>query len=498
MNPGDSGSFIQELDEARKVQMGMLPQSVPEIPGFEIAKHIAPALSVGGDFYDFIGLPGDKLGIVFGDAVGHGIASALLMSMTLANFRFVAPIETKPQTVIEHINHHLCLSKGISQSSSVAAVYMIVDWRDATISCSVAGLQPYLIRQGNCEPIEVNGTRFPLGITSDTTYESVSLSPEIGEAIVLTTDGIPEALNADGRLYGFDRLEKLLAANAKCSASEIIEIVLRDLQKFVGNVPQQDDINIVVLKRVDSSKTGEPRHGQNSILANELMIKSVFQYVLSPRVIDRLIENPSIFQFEGTEREATVLFSDIRAATDLMSILTPQELYRYLNEYNDSMAQIVIDNDGMLDKFVGDELMAIWGAPVYFENHAYKACKAAIEMTEALKALNMKWKIEGLPEMRIGIGINSGQMVFGHLGYRYRVNYTPMGNAVNLGARLEGTNKKYGTTILVGAETYSMAKDSIVARKVDSINVRRASADENPSETIYELVSLGGNAINAN
>lgn len=487
---GESSVLTQELEEARKVQMGMLPRMAPEVPGFKIAAHIAPALSVGGDFYDFIPLQGEKLGIVFGDAVGHGIASALLMSMTLANFRFVSPMEARPQTVINHINHHLCLAKGVSQSSSVTAVYAILDWQENKISCSVAGLQPYLIRDGDCESVVVGGTRFPLGITEDTAYESGNLEPAVGESLVLTTDGIPESMDANGDLYGFERLEKVLSENASLGARKIIEAVLRDVQIFVGDVSQQDDINIVVIKRTDPTRSTERAGTQRPILANELMIKSVFQYVLSPRVIDRLVQNPSKFQLEGAERELTVFFSDMRNATGLLGALPPRELYEYFNEYFDLMTQVILDNDGMLDKFVGDEIMALWGAPVYFEDHAFKACKAALEMQEVLEMLRVKWRREGKPEVRVGMGINSGPMVIGSIGTRNRMMYTPFGDHVNLGARLEVTNKKYGTNILISEFTYEMAKDRIVARKIDTIEPKIRSHIEQSEVAIYELIAV--------
>ena len=378
-------------------------------------------------------------------------------------------------------------------------------------------------------------------------------------------------------MYGFDRLESTLVRCAECNASETIEAVLRDVQAFVVDEPQLDDINIVVIKRlvpsgraesgsslleaddriiqamlreVDTSflatamlgleidehdalyrnmstraagllahnfeaargnytndeigraiaaieeklaKHTERSGKQRPILANELMIKSIFQYVLSPRVIDKLVQNPSMFDLEGAEREATVFFSDMRGATRVLSVLPPKEIYAYFNEYFEMMTQIILDNDGMLDKFVGDEIMAVWGAPVYFDDHAYKACKAALEMQELLEVLRVKWRREGLPEVQVGMGINSGRMVIGSVGTKNRIMYTPFGDQVNLGARLEGTNKRYGTSILISEFTYEMAKDRIVARKVDTIEThRKIDVDSRSEVTIYELVGLRG------
>jgi class 3 adenylate cyclase len=563
--------IARELEEARKVQMGMLPQSTPEIPGFEIAAHIAPALSVGGDFYDFIALPGAQMGVVFGDAVGHGIASALLMSMTLANFRFVAPMETEPDVVIEHINHHLCLSKGVSQSSSVTAAYGILDWDAGVFTCCAAGLQPFRTSNGVCTPVAIGGTRFPLGITEETAYEQVCVDLGIGEMVIFITDGIPESVDSGSEMYGYDRLTAVLTGCASMGARETIETVLRDVKKFVGDEPQQDDISVVIVKRTSEAIdegltiTGTPdsviqsmlretdsydlaiamlgfteteqtkilnnmsgraggllkeeietvrdrqpqsvvdrhidlvkeklrKHAERSrvqrpILANELMIKTLFQYQLSPRIIDQLLRNPALFQSEATEREATVLFSDIRNATELHSIMQPRDMYHYLNEYFEIMTQIIIDNDGLLDKFVGDEIMAMWGVPVHFEDHAYKACKAALEMQEVLEVLRVKWQNEGKPVFRIGIGINSGPMIVGSLGSKQKMNYTPFGENVNLGARLEGTNKAYGTEILISEFTYELAKERITARGVDTIPMRpMASKGGQETVTIHELL----------
>lgn len=499
-------ALTEELEEARRVQMAMLPQAAPDIPGFEIAAHIAPAFSVGGDFYDFIALPGDRLGIVFGDAVGHGIASALLMSMTLANFRFVAPVETKPQTVIEHINHHLCLTKGVSQSSSVAAAYAVLDWANASVSCSGMGAREMIeaVLQDVQEFVGDEPQRDDINIVivkrlavRDDKGSRVSvaeLSGRVIQSMLVEVDSADLAV----AMLGLDDAERDAIYRNMSPAST--ELVRQDMEERQDSTPESEIHDAVELLHLRLRKHAERARTQRPVLANELLIKTLFQYQVSPRVIDRLVREPSLFQLEPAERDATVLFSDLRAATRLFQELGPRDMYALLNEYFETMVQIILDNEGFLDKFVGDEIMAMWGAPLYREDHAYLACKAALEMQQTLNAMRSKWRREGRPEIRAGVGVNSALMAVGLVGAKSKMNYTPFGSHVNLAARLEGTNKLYVETpedhhsgILISEFTHEMVKDRVITREIDTILLSPRARTElggRSQVTIYELVAL--------
>ena len=166
--------------------------------------------------------------------------------------------------------------------------------------------------------------------------------------------------------------------------------------------------------------------------------------------------------------------------------MTPEELVEHLNHYLEAMTELVFKYDGTLDKYVGDEIMAFWGAPVPQENHALLACRAALEMMEDLGKMNARWISEGKPDLNIGIGLNSGDMVVGNMGSSSRMDYTLMGDNVNLGARLEGTNKVYGTNVIISEYTYELVKDNVIVRELDLIRVK---GQELPVK-IYELMDI--------
>jgi adenylate cyclase len=211
-------------------------------------------------------------------------------------------------------------------------------------------------------------------------------------------------------------------------------------------------------------------------------IKSMFGKYVSPQVVDEMLDHPP--ELGGVDKELTVLFSDIRGFTTLSETMTPQELVSHLNIYLTAMTDIIMDYKGTLDKYVGDEIMSFWGAPLSQPDHALLACECALKQMEALHELNSVWPEE--KRINIGIGLNSGIMTVGNMGSTGRMNYTLMGDNVNLGARLEGTNKAYFTNIIISEYTYDLVKDHVVARELDNIRVK----GKNKPVLIYELVGM--------
>lgn len=213
-------------------------------------------------------------------------------------------------------------------------------------------------------------------------------------------------------------------------------------------------------------------------------IQRMFSNYVSKSIVDELIKNPQKLELGGEDKEITVLFSDIRGFTTLSEKLSPQELVAHLNEYLSAMTDIIFQYQGTLDKYVGDEIMAFWNAPLEQKAHADMACRAALDMMEKLHQLNRSW-----PErkrLNIGIGLNTGIMVVGNMGSKNRMDYTLMGDNVNLGARLEGTNKFYGTNIIISEFTHQTVKDRFVCRELDTIRVK---GKQRPVK-IYELLDL--------
>jgi adenylate cyclase len=199
-------------------------------------------------------------------------------------------------------------------------------------------------------------------------------------------------------------------------------------------------------------------------------IQGMFSNYVSKSVVDELLKHPEKLELGGEDKEITVLFSDIRGFTTLSEKLTPQELVAHLNEYLSAMTDIIFKYEGTLDKYVGDEIMAFWNAPIEQENHAELACKSALEMMDVLHSLNEAWPEN--KKLNIGIGLNTGIMTVGNMGSKSRMDYTLMGDSVNLGARLEGTNKIYGTNIIISEFTHEKIKKQFICRELDNIRVK--------------------------
>lgn len=211
---------------------------------------------------------------------------------------------------------------------------------------------------------------------------------------------------------------------------------------------------------------------------------------LSPALATYVSERPETLQLGGEKSDRTVMFSDVKGFTTISERLAPEQLVELLNVYLGEMTEVVFAHDGMLDKYIGDGVMAVWGAPVPQADHAARACRAALEMMERLERLNATIAARGWPELSIRIGLNSGPMVFGNMGSRGHLSLTVMGDNVNLGARLEGVNKQYGTAILASEATVAAAGDTIVARELDVVRVK--GKDE--TVRIYEVLGPGDSA----
>lgn len=219
--------------------------------------------------------------------------------------------------------------------------------------------------------------------------------------------------------------------------------------------------------------------------AEQRATKGVMGKYLSPAVMTEVLKDPDGLKLGGQKRELSVLFSDIRGFTSVSEKMEPSELVHFLNEYLTEMTDIVFTHKGVLDKYMGDAIMAFWGAPTEQPDHALQACKTAYHMMRRLRELQVGWTARGLPPLNIGVGVNSGPMIVGNVGSKSRFDYTVMGDAVNLGSRLEGVNKEYGTNILLSDSTYAHIKDQVAARFLDLITVK---GKKEPT-AIYELLA---------
>jgi adenylate cyclase len=216
-------------------------------------------------------------------------------------------------------------------------------------------------------------------------------------------------------------------------------------------------------------------------------VRAAFGQYLSPEVIRRLLVNPQLVEPKKTD--ITVMFSDIRGFTTISEKLDAQELALFLNQYLSDMTGLVFEHHGTLDKYIGDAVMAFWGAPFEEPGHAARGCQTALKMMDRVREMQKKWEAEGKPHLDIGIGVNTGVASVGNMGSVLRYGYTALGDTVNLSSRLEGLNKDYGTHILVNETTYAAAKDEgFVFRELDLIRVK----GKLQPVTIYELIGRAG------
>jgi len=214
-------------------------------------------------------------------------------------------------------------------------------------------------------------------------------------------------------------------------------------------------------------------------------ITSIFGKYVSPVVIDNLIKNPDMINLGGEKKNITIFFSDIRGFTSISEKLKPESLVHLLNEYLTEMTDIILENDGLVDKYMGDAIMAFWGAPLDQPDHHEIACISSLKMIDKLKELRKKWNKEGIPDFDIGIGLNSGDAIIGNMGSSNRFDYTAMGDSVNLASRMEGLNKIYGTNIIITENIYKRIRNKFETRKLDSVRVK----GKNKPIFIYELIS---------
>jgi adenylate cyclase len=216
-------------------------------------------------------------------------------------------------------------------------------------------------------------------------------------------------------------------------------------------------------------------------------VKRLFGRYVSRDVFDRLMADPSLARLGGERREMSVLFSDIRGFTSASEKQAPEAVVLQLNEYFSAMVAVLFRHYGTLDKFVGDMVMGLFGAPVADPRHADHAVTTAVEMVETLEALNARWRADGRPTVDIGIGINSGEMIAGNIGSETIMSYTVIGDAVNLGSRLESLNKEYGTHILISQATKDRLTIPVTTRLVGEAHVKGRTQ----GVVVYEVTKIG-------
>jgi sigma-B regulation protein RsbU (phosphoserine phosphatase) len=238
----------EELNIARDLQMSMLPSVCPQIEGFTIAATSIPAREVGGDFYDFIEMGKDRLGLVVGDVTGKSVSGALVMAASRSVFRMLSEEQLTVGGIMIRANGRM--RRDIKKGMFVALLYAVLNGRNKTLSFCSAGqtLPIYFSSQtGEARLQETLGDKFPLGILDETDYQETQLKLEPGDRVVFYTDGIVEAMNEKEEIFGFDRLLDVLQSTGPMSADELLREILNKVKLFAANAPQHDDLTLIVI-----------------------------------------------------------------------------------------------------------------------------------------------------------------------------------------------------------------------------------------------------------
>jgi serine phosphatase RsbU (regulator of sigma subunit) len=239
----------KELAIGRELQMSMLPAKCPEIENFTIAAFSVPAREVGGDFYDFIEISADRLGIVVGDVTGKSVSGALVMSASRSVFRMLG--ENNLTVSESMITANSRTKKDIKSGMFVALLYALVDAKNRTISlCSAGQAQPIMLSAATRKAVlvETEGDKFPLGILDDVDYQETKLTLNPGDQIVFYTDGIVEAMNENKEIFGFERLLTIIEESFSLSAEALLNKIISQVREFCGSAEQHDDLTAIVLK----------------------------------------------------------------------------------------------------------------------------------------------------------------------------------------------------------------------------------------------------------
>jgi adenylate cyclase len=213
-------------------------------------------------------------------------------------------------------------------------------------------------------------------------------------------------------------------------------------------------------------------------------VRGAFERYVGGEVAVLLAREPDRLSLGGEKRELSILFTDIRGFSTITERMAPEALAELLIEHLGAQTSIVFKHEGLVDKYIGDAVMAFWGAPLDTPDHARRACLAALDIVAAMPALRARWRARGWPEIHIGVGIDTGDSVVGNFGSAQRFSYTAISDHVNLASRLEGLNKEYGTGILVSENTRAAIGDEFVCREIDCVQVK---GKEQPV-TVYELL----------
>lgn len=243
------------------------------------------------------------------------------------------------------------------------------------------------------------------------------------------------------------------------------------------------------IKHTSSDEVGKLSKAFNHMLKGlreKKYIQETFGKYVHPSIVADILSNPDKIQPGGKRNYQTVLFCDVANFTSFSETMAPEDLIKLLNEYLGAMTEEISNSNGILDKYIGDAIMAFWGPPFTPGNHSLLACQAALNMQSVLKTLRAQWLSQGLPEIRMRVGIATGHMIVGNIGSEKNLEYTCIGDTVNYSSRLEGINKMYGTHIIIDIFTKKNVEHDLLLRELDTIQVKGRTQGSQIFEVIAE------------
>jgi len=326
-----------------------------------------------------------------------------------------------------------------------------------------------------------------------------------GEPILLQVSPVTHPLGIDwlavvmipeddfmGSIHENTRTTLLLFFGLLFLATITILITTRRITSSIGEVSREmnliADFNVTELGQADSRLT-EIRDMQSSMETMKSALRSFGKYVPSD-VVRQLIRTRKDARLGVESAEVTIFFSDVAGFTSIAESLSPDDLVAMMGEYLEELSQLILESEGTVDKYIGDAIMAFWNAPEPVSDHPVRAVEAALQCTAKLEQMNAVWKHAGHPELKTRIGIHTGNALVGNFGSHRRMNYTVLGDSVNLAARLEGLGKIYGTQIIISQETHAHVKDHFLCRPLDAVIVKGKSI----ATRIYEVVARSSEA----
>lgn len=322
----------------------------------------------------------------------------------------------------------------------------------------IAGNQTVVKREENLYRVTVPiivGNKFVGGVRIGFSQESISIAlAEMRNKIILITIGV----------LAFSILVTVIVVTFMVSPINALAGIARRIGK--GDLDQKVEMN----RKDELGELGNTFNEMIKGLKDRDFIRDTFGKYVSKQVAEAILNGR--LQLGGERRRATVLISDVRNFTAMSEKLPPEEVVDFLNEYFSEMVSVVTKYEGTLDKFIGDAILAVFGAPIAHSNDAKRAVFAALEMQEKLKEFNKKRITKGKNAIRIGIAIHTGNLVAGNIGSEVRMEYTVIGDTVNLTSRLEPLNKQFGTEILISESTYREVKDDIEVREIPAVEIR--------------------------